>query len=190
MAKQRFVGRKGSTSGDWEASANLWAGSLVSVLPGVCFVEPFAGLTPTSYVPLTATSYPVGRCLISEVDVTISMLTPSTNGVVQSYGIGIYKSMWDFGLPGPGGFVLQQPCAAVDACRDNWKWLEMGSMQLPAATVMTAPVNIRHRFRKKVNVMLGQGEALQLVVMNSSFSSAGVLMYFTTYSRAKIAWEA
>jgi len=165
-----------SRGGDWEATTVNWPMSLTFAAGGVQFTDII------SLVPVASGSgvLTVGKAVVSELDVSIQWNTIVTGGAFY-FGVGIYKSIWNSLTL---SWSAQDPSQPVDACRDNWLWIENRSMVLPATGAATALVMPAFSFKRRVNQTVRQGESLRLAISTSQ-GQAGV-NFASAWARAKV----
>jgi hypothetical protein len=142
-------------------------------------VVPTTPLGPSSGSAQTTQNLPVGAIMIDEIDCSIDIVAAAgaiSNG--QTYiGVGLYIANWD---DASASWNLQLPDVNVDACRDNWIWIEGRCMWFPVQTSLTVNFRSTFTFKKQVRIRASQGQALVLVISNNAGSTAtlaGALWY-------------
>jgi len=140
---------------------------------------PHLGTTPASTAVPGVAAFP-GTQVASEVELFFDMYGNSSAGGIFGFGIGLYVAEYD---RSGADFSKQDPVLPADAGRDNWIELWMKAVYIPLQTALTSAVAIRHQFRKKLNITLGDGEQLMFVVSNHANSSTS--FGFTFWGRVK-----
>jgi hypothetical protein len=166
--------------GDWQARAAAWnvastvnAGNFASII--------IAGIPPA----IQPTSNPiVGALRVHEIDSTVDVVSGSGNGTCY-VAAGIFKAQFD---DTTGNFVTRSLFFNAKDVQEPWFDVETRGFFAPTAGTVTNMTSIRlFRMKRKLNVRLNQGEALVLVIDNST-ASAGLIAYATS-SRVKVSNE-
>jgi len=114
---------------------------------------------------------------VTEIDFAVDFFSPSVAGGYL-IGVGLYKSQYTAASP-----PFQNALTPADAGRDNWYELWAKGMYWPLVNAWSIPYSLRHAFRKKGQVTIKDGEALQIsiTVTGPALSAIG----FTPWLRWK-----
>jgi hypothetical protein len=144
---------RGRRGGDWETVSGYWGDGNALEVAALLTPAQSPILSIPAAVP-AAGVVPIGRAIISEIDIMIDIVATSGAGNFV-FCAGLFIAQANIA----GTLSTQDPALPADVCRDNWLDLWVKGLSIPAAPTTVVSVSHVIKLRRPITLSKGYGLA-------------------------------